>query len=213
MTLARLTSRRLPAAHLLLCLALAAGCAQIGPTAPPVDRLAVRDGAVEVQGPDGYCVDPRGSQPRAGFVVLAGCAAISSRAVEPPLPGLLTVQVGEAGSAMVAGNEAALLSLLTSEDGQAMLAQDGDAASVDILSHRRRTGVVAIAFEDRSAGEAPGLMPGEWRAFLDLRGRLVTLSVRRLATRPLTQTGGRALLDAAVAAVIAANAPQDDAKS
>ncbi len=167
----------------------------------PVERMSVLDGAVQVQGPDGYCIDSRASQPGKGFVVLGSCAAISSKAVQPLYPALMTVQIGPANSAAVAGAEGDMLSLLTSAQGAALLADGGNGGTVRITGRSQTVGMVAVSFVDSGATHRAGLAPDQWRAFIDLSGRLVTVGIRSFANRPLSDRQGQSLLTAAVAAL------------
>ncbi|MBI1418750.1 MAG: dihydroxy-acid dehydratase [Limimaricola sp.] len=191
------------AALTALVLALA-GCD--GLHGPQVTQVAVMDGALTVAGPRGFCVDTAASRPAMGFVVLGGCAVVAGDGPMPDPAGLITVQVGGAGSAAVTGNEAALDRLLTSPQGTALLSAGGQPGSVRVHSHAHTAGLVRVRFTDGTAADPQGVQPGEWRAFLDLGGRMVTVSLRGLARAPLSAGEGQRLLLGAVAALRAANA-------
>jgi len=100
----------------LLLIPLLAACAPLGP-GPGIRALALLDGAVVAQGPEGYCVNERASRPATGFAVMGGCALIAALPVMPRTEALITVQFGDAGSAAVAGREGALAALLDSTQG------------------------------------------------------------------------------------------------
>jgi len=191
-----------------------AGCAENGLTLPGfgagisgqgVKSLAILDRSVSVRGPEGYCVDRRASRARDGFVILAGCALISSAEIMPALDGLILVQVGDIASASVTGSEAEMVALLESASGRQILSDRGDGSTVEIDHVEHRQGVVSVIFADSAAAEFDGVEPQVWRAFLDIRGRLTTVSVRSFSRAPLTGNQGRALLNRAVAALILAN--------
>lgn len=170
-----------------------------------VQTLDVAGGAVTVQGPEGFCVDTRTSRPGRGFAVLASCALVSDMAVVPGIEGLITVQVGDAGSALVAGSERDLVSLLQSPTGAALLAGNGDAGSIDLDFVDNSPGLVLVHFTDSAAPMVPGVEALEWRAFLDLGDRLATIGVRGFARDPLGRDEGLRLLNRAVFALRAAN--------
>jgi len=167
--------------------------------------LPLYDGSVRVQGPQGYCVDPDASQPATGFAVLGACGLMVAAGIMPQTDGFITVQIGERGTATVTGNEAALAALLRSRDGVALLSETGDAATVTPGQIDRGEGLVSIRFTDSAPPPVEGLMAEEWRAFLDLGDRLVTIGVRGYARTPLTAGQAQGLLYGTVAALRAAN--------
>lgn len=167
--------------------------------------VALYSGAVTVQGPEGYCVDTRISRPAIGFAALASCALISDVAVVPGIEGLITIQVGAAGSASVAGAEQDLAALLRSPDGVALLASNGDASSIDMDTLETSAGVVIVHFTDTGPPIAAGLEQLEWRAFLDLGDRLATIGVRGFERAALSREDGLRLLNRAVFSLRAAN--------
>lgn len=190
----------------LVALILLAGCDAAVETRG-IRTLSVLDGAVSVRGPEGFCVDQQSSRAGSGFAVLAGCAVVSDAAMMPALEGLITVQIGEAGSAVVTGTEAELAALLRTSQGAQLLSAAGDPASVQVARVDRAEGVVVVRFSDAAPAPTPGLEPQEWRAFLDIRGRLTTISLRGFDRAPIPAEQGLRLLSQAVGALRAANAP------
>ncbi|WP_241962976.1 hypothetical protein [Thalassorhabdomicrobium marinisediminis] len=196
-----------------IALAGLAGCADLGAlggggSGPGIRALALMGGAVRVRGPEGYCVDQRASDARRGFAVLAGCALISDQAaVMPTLDGLITVQFGESGSAIVSGNEEAFADFLTSDAGRAVLADDGDASHIADVAATGANGTVVARFEDTSGPAFEGTTGAEWRGFQDIGSRLVTMSVLSFARAPLSRAEGERLLAVAMAELARANAP------
>lgn len=188
-------------------LALAfAGCAP-APQGEGVRAVALYDGAVRVQGPEGYCVDRAASRARSGFAVLAGCGLLAPQDAMPALDGFLTVQFGEAGSAGVAGREAELRALLSTPAGAALLSRTGVPETVTLERTEAGRGIVVVEFADSAPAGPEGLEPGEWRAFLDIGGRMATLSLRAFSRAPLDRDAGRRLLSQAVSALRAVNRP------
>lgn len=182
-------------------------------TAQGIRTLALLDGAVRVRGPDAYCVDQRASRSRDGFAVLAGCALLSgSAAGMPAIDGLITVQFGEAGTAGVTGNEAAFADFIASDAGRTLLASDGDAAKIEHVATIVDVGGVLALFEDRSGPAIGGTTGPQWRGFLDIDGRLVTVAVRSFARQPITHAQGERLLVVTMAELSEVNAARDGAQ-
>jgi hypothetical protein len=175
-----------------LAVALFAGAAG----ATEIRRVAILDGAVTVAAPRDYCIAPGAGQRGAdSAVVLIGrCAGTPDAA-----PAVITVAVGQAGSASVlAGGGAALAEFFQSAAGRATLSRSGRAGDVRVLAAVGRGDVFYLRLRDRAAGDY-------WRAILGLKGRLVTISVAGPAESPLPPEAGRSLLEAAVKRMRAAN--------
>jgi hypothetical protein len=190
----------------LAALILLAGC-EAGVENRGIRTLSVLDGAVSVRGPDGYCVDQQSSRAGSGFAVLAGCAVVSDATMMPTLEGLITVQIGAAGSASVTGAEPEMAALLRTSLGAQLLSATSNPASVQVARVDRADGVVVVRFSDATPAATPGLEPSEWRAFLDIRGRLTTISLRGFVRAPIPSEQGLRLLSQAIGALRAANAP------
>ncbi|MEJ6396764.1 dihydroxy-acid dehydratase [Yoonia sp. 208BN28-4] len=176
-----------------------------GFTSAPLPVLQLLGGDVIVTGPDGYCVSPAASNARAGFAVMAGCDLIAGGPERPSVNAVITVQAGAADTAAVAGNEATFAAFLETDAGQAVLSRAGDAATVDVKSATSRDGRVSVTFADTAPDTIAGFQPTQWRGFVDVNGRLVTVTVRGLAGAPLFDGAGNALLGQALGAIRAAN--------
>lgn len=186
------------------------GCAPLD-LGPGTRALALLDGAVVAQGPEGYCVDRRTSRPATGFAVMGGCAIIAALPIMPRTEALITVQFGGAESGAVEGREAALVALLRSARGVALLSSDGQPEAILVDGIEQAPGIVLVRFTDTGPPLVAGLEQVEWRAFLDLRGRLTTVSLRGFTRAPLGQARGLELMAEAVATLRAANvAPVTD---
>jgi hypothetical protein len=169
--------------------------------------LALFDGAVLAQGPEGFCVDPLASRPSAGFAVLGSCGLLAGGGRAPQADGFITIQVGAPGTATVTGSETDLATLLRLPMGAALLTEAGDPATVTIGQIEQGDGLVSVRFSDRAPPPVAGLGPEEWRAFLDLGDRLVTVGLRGYARAPLAAAEAQDLLYDTVAALRAANPP------
>lgn len=209
---------RAPArAFAFLAVAALSGCeggfATLGTSGAPPSELRLMGGALVAKGADNYCVSPEASNPRSGLAVMAPCAVLSGEGQVPRAKGVFVIQSGGARSASVAGSEPAMAAFVASEAGRAILSNSGDPADITVEDVRANDNRVVIRFRDAGTPRIAGSERKEWRAFLDLSGRLVTVSLRGFAADPLANAAGRALLDRALDALVAANSPQDDAAS
>lgn len=177
-------------------------------TGEGIRTLALLDGSVRVRGPEGYCIDQSASDARRGFGVMVGCALLSDdAAIMPTLDGLILVQFGAEDTASVTDNEDAFARFLASQSGRAVLAANGDAASVlEVATVVDRSAVLA-RFEDTTGPAFEGTSGAQWRGFLDVGTRLATVSVLSFDRNPLTRAEGERLLVVALAELAEVNAP------
>ena len=157
--------------------------------------VAMLNGDLVVAPPAGYCSDPLSSRLRAGFAVFAPCVTLGTEAPLPAVLGVATVQAGAAESAMVTGDETDLRDFLISPQGAGLLGKGGSGSTISVVSSQAFDGRVVVHFRDSGPPPMDGLGQDEWRAFTDVNGRLVTVSVRGLDDAPLTAGRGAALLD------------------
>jgi len=185
-------------------LALSA-CVPVGMTGTADRAVAVAGGAVTVAGPQGYCVD-RGARSDA-LVLLGSCAALAgSRSVGGPArPAILTASVAEPPASGI--DLDAMAGFVRSAPGRAALSQSDDPASVTIEEVSASGGVLFIRLSDSAMAKSLPVETGYWRALTGLRGYAVTLSVLSPASAPLSPDEQRAVLNAFVARMRAANPP------
>lgn len=211
------------------CLAAVSGCADLSDmSGAVVDRisglssgddatnegirtLALLDGAVRVRGPEGYCIDQSASRAGRGFAVMAGCALLSDEAVVMPSPdGLILVQFGDEGTASVTGNEDTFAAFLQTDLGRSVLAASGDSADISSVATISDRSAVLARFEDGSGPGFEGTSGAQWRGFLDVKGRLTTVTVLSFDRNPLSRSAGERLLIVALAELAEINAPPPD---
>ena len=183
------------AGGVFLALAWLSACVMVAPER----ATSLASGAIQLQAPAGYCVDPMASRPAANFAVLAPCATLGVDAPVPEVVGLVTVQTGEDGSGSIAVDEIALRDFLITDDGRALLSNAGRAQDIRILSTQAFDDQVMVHFSDAGPPPLAGLQNQEWRAFRNVGGRLVTIGVRGLAAAPLADGPGAALLKQVIA--------------
>lgn len=179
----------------LLAIAALVGC--VAATSEGIRSVALLDGAVVAAAPAGYCIAPGTGQRQAdsAVVIMGRCSATGTA-----VPALLTLTVGEAGSAgVMAGGGAALTAYFTSAPGRAALSRSGRAGDVEVISASGVAGDFLLRVRDRMVGEY-------WRGITALRGRLVSVTAAGSEAQALDPAQGRALVEAALAALRRANA-------
>lgn len=176
-----------------------------GGVTPAATSLALYGGDVVGVGPQGYCVDPDSSRPSKGFAILAPCATLGVEGAPAVIRGITTIQAGPEGSASVSADADGFAAYLKGPDATLMLSRSGEAATVTVTEVRKFAGHVAVYLRDAAPAHIDGAQESEWRAFVDIAGRLLTISVRGLDAAPLNAAEGSSLLDQAVAAMFAAN--------
>ncbi len=181
-------------------------CAPLG---TPVRSVSLGQGAVIATTPAGYCVDRASSQTARNFAIFAPCATLGASEAAPDLIGFATVQVGPADSGNIATDEMALRDYLVTRDGARLLSHTGEADDIDILSTQAFNNQVMIHFADAGPPPLAGLQQEEWRAFMNVNGRLVTIGVRGLAAAPLQEGAGATLLKRMLAGVRATGTPTE----
>ena len=194
------------AAGLVVAVTLAACEPVLDASGPPPPSVRMAN-AVTVQGPAGYCVDPVVTNPRQGFALLAACAAMTADDTDeyPDAIALITVQVGSAGSAVVQGQEDDFAAFMDTPQGAALLSASAIGGPVAVRVTQTDPNAVAVYTEDAGPPGIAGTQPQAWRLFTDIGDRLVTIAVRGLNDAVLSQSQSRALVDATLSVLRAAN--------
>lgn len=194
------------AAAIVMAVTLVACDPVLDASGPPLASVRLAN-AVTVQGPAGYCVDPAVTNPRQGFALLAACAAMTADDTDeyPGAIALITVQVGSAGSAVVQGQEDDFAAFMDTPQGAALLSVSAIGGPVAVRVTQTDPNAVAVYTEDAGPPGITGTQPQAWRLFTDVGDRLVTIAVRGLNDAALSQSQSRALVDATLAVLRAAN--------
>ncbi len=153
--------------------------------------ITVGDSRIVVQGPRGFCIDPKTSQDGAdiAFVLLASCQATSSawNAPRPGVKALLTASVMAGGEGMspISASASRLDGFFRSETGRTALSRTADPATVKVLDTFQQDATYFIHASDNSLGVVPGADNQYWRAYFDLKGQLVSVSAIGLRSDPI----------------------------
>lgn len=149
--------------------------------APPLQRVTLAGGDVQVVPPEGYCIDAksrRGSAER-GFAAIAACRVLTDGKAGPYVePVLMTVTTGPRGDAGDLPSPEAL-----SEAAQAPLIA-GSRTDNAVFAHLARGGAAALPGGDRR----------HWRAAFVANGRLVGLALYAPEGNPMAAEQGADLL-------------------
>lgn len=175
----------------------AAGGASGGTKAVGQRETTVTRGKVRLQGPDGFCVDPRSTTSAAAqaFVVFGNCAAITGNPEQPQpyVPAIATATVtssGLTGEGAIAPQVARLNAFFRSNQGRAMLSRSGEAGTVTIGESFAEDGALFIRVRDTSPAAFKGAQPSYWRSYFDAGASVVAMSVIGVADAPVSSGEG-----------------------
>lgn len=160
-------------------------------------RVAILDGAVTAAAPSGYCFAPKtGVRGEDTAVLLVG----RCRAGTETEPAVLTYSFGGASTGLALRTDPeATAAYLRSDAARAALSRSGRGEDLKVVEIRDRDGAFLLRVQDREAGEY-------WRAMMEIRGRLVSISALPPKGAPLEAGKGLAIIGAAVDALVQANA-------
>lgn len=130
------------------------------------------------------------------FAVVADCLTETAVTVTddgeglelpPAFPGLVTVAISgdPATDAEGRGDVVRLRRFLESEQGLALLGRNGSGETVEIVTIEEEDEALLVHVRDSHEGGLALLSPEFWRGFLDIRGRLVLVTVSGFRDRPL----------------------------
>ncbi len=180
--------------------------------------FAAKGREVAVEPPKGYCLDEESIavSRRSAFVLVADCmgeqqAALangeSGDRLPRAFPGILTVTVsGEAAFGEEPGALPAFEALLDTRAGGRLLGRGDGSAPGEIVTMRRVNGALYVLIEEAQAqGGDSILAPRFWRAFTEVSGRLVLVTVSGFNDRPMGEGEMLAFLAAQIAELRKAN--------
>ena len=157
----------------------------------PTTKITISGNDLIIQGPAGFCVDKKASQigEYSAVLLLGNCAIVSPsfRKQEPKIKALLTATISspEGNIGTVADSVQSMDKFFRSENGRTALSRSSDPGTVEVLDTFHKDGIFYLRARDTSAGIVPGAAPDYWRAYFDLRGQLVSVSVIGFVNSPL----------------------------
>lgn len=112
---------------------------------------------------------------------MTDCGRPGARGAQGPVGAAMTASVSTGGFAgegdTDAGSLADLAEFVQSREGRAILGRSGQPDRVRVLNTQVSGDVLYVLVEDRGAQPIAGIERQFWRAFLEVNGRLVALSV------------------------------------
>lgn len=157
-----------------------------GPTPIP-KAVRVSAGGVElvIASPNGFCIDRAtiAENSRGTFMFLSDCRVVAStgKAGRVPISAILTASISPTG---LVGSEygmqpalSALKQFLTTPVGAFTLSKSHVDGSTRILQTKQTDAALYLLVEDTAFDGSAGLSNRYWRAFTEVNGRLVALSV------------------------------------
>ena len=169
---------------------------------------------VTVAGPQGFCIDERlVDEARVGaFIFLSDCAAnpgAGPSIARVPISAVLTASISNKG--LPGGEEnmnaalAQLQTFLETPFGQLTLSKSRNPATLNVLSITRTDNAIYAFIQDGTPTTHTGESARFWRAFTEVNGRLAALSATGYNAADPEQARIKAILEAFVAAMQAAN--------
>ena len=166
--------------------------------------FTARDREIVVEPPEGYCLDTESIQltSRSAFVLVADCLESHQEAIENgvrngnngeiPLPrsfpGIMTITIsGEAALGSGPAGLATFETLLGSDAGMRLLGRGENAAPGRIAATRRIEGALYVLIEQPAESRGLIFAPRFWRAFGEINGRLVLVTVSSFNDRPIAE--------------------------
>ena len=179
-----------PISRAVLLLALLAGCA-VSLLAEDRVKVDVNGREVVVAAPEGLCIDPRSVDvTRAGaFMLMGDCAVLGGRTGRQ-VNAVITASVSTGG---LPGTMEDLRAFLTGP-GVVTLGKSGEFDKVSTLATRVREDILFIKVRDEGKPPVPGSSRDFWRAFFEVRGRLVGGAVVGFDSAPVSDAEARGLL-------------------
>jgi hypothetical protein len=189
------------------------GAFRIVEAGPARAVVSARGRRVTIAPVEGLCLagDALDTSGAGAFAVIAECVAegrAEGEALPPGFAGLVTVSVSGEPMFGEGGRERALRRLrdfLGTVPGLALLGRNGSGRTVEMVESRRIGDSLYVHVHDRHQGELALLAPDFWRAFVEIEGRLVLVTVSGFRDRPLPEDEMLAVLAAQVARLREAN--------
>ncbi|MGB0498191.1 MAG: hypothetical protein ACPGID_07615 [Rubricella sp.] len=159
---------------------------------PAVGTVRVDGVDINIVAPPGFCIDPRGIRATdAGAVAVIGdcvAAGVDTIADEPaprsPIDAVMTVSAAAEpvlGGVGDLGERLALLeAVVQSPNGRALLARTPVPAGetpARVIQTRRADDTLYALMQDPAGRSPAGAAPRYWRAFTEVRGRMVILTI------------------------------------
>lgn len=195
-----------------------AGCASnsagVNPFANPIPQavnVTAGDTPIVVAAPPGFCVDRATIEENSTgvFMFLSDCHVDETAATRTPITAILTATVSPTGLPGVeAGLKPALTSLsqfLETPVGLISMGKSQVDGAVSILEAKQSDRALYLLIQDTASNDGAGASNRFWRAFTEIRGRLVALSVTGYARNDAEEARALRIIRAFMQITIDAN--------
>lgn len=192
------------------------GPATLGPTPIPKAVSVTAGGTpIVIAAPNGFCVDRAtvDENGRGAFMFLSDCYVIDAAGTTArvPISAILTASISPTG---LVGSEQGVAPALTSLKeflasplGLFTLGKSNVDGAVSILSAKQSDVALYLLVQDTAFTDDVGASNRYWRAFTEVNGRLVALSVTGYARNDSMEERSLRIIRAFVEAIVNANAP------
>ena len=166
--------------------------------------------ALTIAAPSGFCIDgdSTATSDAGAFVLMSDCALLGGGGT-PAVPAAMTASISTGGLGGEGDDPvqslADLAEFVGSGEGRALLGRSGGSGAVRVLATQQHGEVLYVLVEDRGPQPIPGVERRFWRAFLEVDGHIVALSVLGFEDSGLDAQEGLDLVAALAAATRAAN--------
>lgn len=186
----------------------------VGPTPiPKVVRVTVAGGEVVIAAPNGFCVDRAtiDQNARGTFMLLSDCHVVAKtgEAARMPISTILTASISPTG---LVGRENGMKSALaglgaffTTPVGLLSLGKSQVEGAVSILETKQTSVALYLLVQDTAYRDGTGVSLRYWRAFTEVNGRLVALSVTGYSDEDPEERRSLRIIRAFVQSIIDAN--------
>lgn len=166
---------------------------------------------VTIAAPLNFCVDRAtiDENPRGTFMFLSDCRVVNGAASRVPLSAILTASVSPTGLVgRENGTKAALTDLgtfLNSQVGLFTMGKSNVDGAVSILKAKQSDVALYLLVQDTAFRDAAGASNRYWRAFTEINGRLVALSVTGYARGDVNEERSLRIIRAFMQEILDAN--------
>ncbi len=186
-----------------------------GPTPiPKAIQVSAGDVAVVIASPDGFCIDRAtiAENANGAFMFLSDCRVIAStgKAARVPISSILTASISPTG---LAGSENGMKPALdtlghffTTPVGVFSLGKSHVNGAVSILETKQTDTALYLLVEDKAFSDSAGVSNRFWRAFTEVNGRLVAVSVTGYTDDDPEEKRSLRIIRAFMQAIVDANA-------
>jgi hypothetical protein len=187
-----------------------------GPTPiPSAVRVSAGDVELIISAPTGFCIDRAtiDENARGTFMFLSDCRVVAStgKAARVPISAILTASISPPG---LVGREngmrpalAALGQFLTTPLGAFTLSKSHVDGATSVLQTKQTDVALYLLVQDVAFEGSAGLSNRYWRAFTEVNGRLVALSVSGYSDSDPEEARSLRIIRGFVQAIVDANVP------